>query len=412
MNIAVLGQGPIGLPLAMAAFETGHHVIGFEPRSRCLEQLRAGVSPVKGIPDHALQAALKSGRYRATCDEELLTGFDVAVIAVPTPQNAQVADLGAVRKAAETLARHVRRGTTVVLESTAAHPGTTRKIVRPILEALSWMRAGVGFHLGFSPARIEPGSEQWSLTNPPKIVSGLTEKCRNQVEAFYTGITQNVMPANSLEEAELAKVFEDTFRYVNNALVNELCRVAHTLDVAAGHALALSGSDPFGFATFTPGPGPDGHGLPVDPVHLIQHGAPQEKAFRLVELAQEINEAQPAYVVGRLEDGLGTRRCRDLKGARVLALGLACRTVTGSRRSPAAEVVVELERRGALVDVVDPLVTDGPHPLGAPLPYPSYDAVVLLTVHDGFDLARVTAESGYVLDTQGVMPDAPHIERL
>ncbi|WP_259472019.1 nucleotide sugar dehydrogenase [Streptomyces shenzhenensis] len=408
-----MGQGPIGLPLAMAAVEAGHHVIGFEPDARCLEQLRGGVSPVEGIPDQTLEAALKSGRYRVTCEEELLAGFDVAVIAMPTPQNARVADLGAVREAAEALARHVRKGATVVLESTAAHPGTTRNIVRPILEALSWMRAGTSFHLGFSPARVEPGNEQWSLTHTPKIVSGLTEKCRDQVEAFYTGITQNVVPANSLEEAELAKVFEDAFRYVNIALVNELCRVAHTLDVTAGHALALSGSDPVGFATFTPGPGADGHGLPVDPVHLSQHGrAPQEKAFRLVELAQEINEAQPAYVVGRLQEGLDTRHGKDLEGARVLALGLACRTVTGSRRSPAAEVVVELERRGALVDVVDPLITEGPHPLCAPLPYSSYDAVVLLTVHDGFDLARVTAESGYVLDTRGVMPDAPHIERL
>ncbi|MER6529083.1 nucleotide sugar dehydrogenase [Streptomyces sp. NPDC001508] len=409
-----MGQGHAGLPLAMAAVEAGHHVIGFERDKQRLEQLRGGVSPVEDVPDKTLEAALKSGRYQATREEESLADFDIAVIAVPTPPTERGADLGAVREAAESLARHVRKGTTVILESTA-HPGTTRKIVRPILEALSWMRAGISFHLGYSPARVEPGDERWTFANTPKIVSGLTEKCRDQVAAFYTGITQNVVPANSIEEAELAKVFEDTFRYVNTALAHELCRVAHTLDLDAWHTLDLAGSNPVGFTKFRPGPGADDHGLPVDPMHLSQQDkAGHRKAFRLVELARDINGAQPAYVVDRIQDALGTRHDKPLKEARVLALGLATRRIggAGSHRSSAAEVVAELERRGALVDVVDPQLTEGEHPLRPPLPYRAYDAAVLLTAYDGFDLAAVTAESEYVLDTRGVMPQAPHIERL
>ncbi|MGW3953686.1 nucleotide sugar dehydrogenase [Streptomyces sp. NPDC004752] len=414
MNIAVVGQGHAGLPLALAAVEAGHHVIGFEPDARRLEQVRGGVSPVDDVPGKALEAAVKSGRYRVTCEEESLAGFDIAVIAVPTATKERVADLGAVREATETLGRHVSKGATVILESTAAHPGTTRTIVRPILEALSWLRAGIGFHLGFSPARSEQGDERWTFTNTPKIVSGLTGKCRDQVAAFYADLTQNVVPADSLEEAELAKVFENAFRYVNAALVNELGRLAHTLDMDARRTLALSGSQPFDLTTLTPGPGADRHCLPVDPVYLSQHSrARQEEALRLVELARDVNEAQPAYVVGRLQDGLNTRHGKTLTGARVLALGLARRTcAVGSHRSPAAEVVAQLEREGALVDVVDPSGTAEAQPLCAPLPYRAYDAVVLLTAHDGFDLARITAESGYVLDTRGTLPDAPHVERL
>lgn len=409
-----MGQGQTGLPLAMAAVEAGHHVIGFERDAQRLEQLRDGVSPIEDVPDKTLEAALKSGRYQATREEEALADFDVAVIAVPTPPRERVADLGAVREATESLARHVRKGTTVVLESTA-HPGTTRKIVRPILEALSWMRAGAGFHLGYSPARVEPGDERWTFANTPKIVSGLTDKCRDQVAAFYAGITQNVVPANSVEEAELAKVFEDAFRYVNTALANELCKVAHSLDLDAWHTLDLAGSNPVGFTTFRPGPGADGHSLPLDPTQLSQQDkARHREAFRLVELAEDINAAQPAYVVDRLQDALGTRHDKPLEGARVLALGLTTRRIggAGSHRSPAAEVVAELERRGALVDVVDPQLTEGEHPLRPPLPYRAYDAAVLLTAYDGFDLAAITAESEYVLDTRGVMPHAAHVERL
>jgi UDP-N-acetyl-D-glucosamine dehydrogenase len=413
VKIAVMGQGYVGLPLAMAAVEAGHQVIGFEPNSQRCQRLYLGDSYIEDVSCKTLEAALKTGRYLPTGQEELLSEFDVAVITVPTPLKDRQPELGAVRRASESLARYVRRGCLVILESTS-HPGTTRDIVLPILEDHSQLRAGIDFYLAFSPERIDPGNEQWTFANTPKIVSGLTEECRARAEAFYTEITKNVVLADSLEEAELAKVFENTFRHVNVALVNELCRVARTLGVDVWRTLDLAASKPFGFMKFLPGPGVGGHCLPVDTVYLSHHVRTQYgEPFRLVELAQEINEAQPAYVIGRLQDGLNTRFGKALKGARILVLGLAYKAgVADSRQSPAVEVVTELERRGAIVDAVDPHVADEVDRMHAPLPYGAYDAVVLLTAHPEFPLAQIAAETAYVLDTRGVMPDAVHIERL
>lgn len=412
VNVIVMGQGYVGLPLAMAAVDAGHHVIGFDPDVLRVGDLNAGVSYVEDTPGKTLDAALKSGRYHPTSDEALLAaGFDVAIIAVPTPLKDRRLDLTAVRAAARTLAHHLRPNSTVVLESTT-YPGTTREVVLPILEVVSGLRAGVDFHLGFSPERVDPGNEQWTFLNTPKIVSGLTSSCCDRIEAFYTGITQSVIRAASLEEAELAKVFEDTYRQVNIALVNELSRVAHTIGVDVWRTLDLTESKPFGYTKFSPGPGMGGHCLPVDPVYL-SHRAQTHcgKPFQLVELAQNINETQPSYVVSRLQDSLNVRYGKALKSSRVLALGLAYKPgVADARDSPAVEIITELQRKGAIVDVLDPhIMGRGLSPL---LPYGEYDAVVLLTPHDEFDLAQVACEAVYVLDTRGVMPEAPHIERL
>ncbi|WP_329140962.1 nucleotide sugar dehydrogenase [Streptomyces sp. NBC_00670] len=424
MKIVVMGQGYVGLPLAMAAIEDGHHVVGFEPDTQRCEQLQVGRSYVEDVPDESLRRALATGRYQPTRHEELLAGFDVAVITVPTPLTDRQPDLSAVREAAQTVGSHLRHGGLVVLESTT-HPGTTRGVLMPILEKATGLQAGRDFHLGFSPERIDPGNEQWRFTNTPKIISGLTPECLDRVEHFYAGLTQYLVPAGTPEEAELAKVFENTFRHVNIALVNELSRLAHTLGVDVWRALRLAGTKPFGFTRFLPGPGVGGHCLPVDPVYLTHHVRTRHgQAFRLVELAQDINDGQPAYVVQRLQDALNVRFHRGVHGARILALGLAYKPGTSdARQSPAAEVVAQLQAKGAFVDTLDPHVAAertcrpataptalaGPTP---PMPYGHYDAVVLLTAHDEFDLTAVADQAAYVLDTRGVMPVAPHIERL
>ncbi|MBY8341969.1 nucleotide sugar dehydrogenase [Streptomyces spinosirectus] len=414
MKIAVMGQGYVGLPLAMAAVEAGHRVTGFEPDPDRCAQLQAGTSYVEDVPDERLAAALATGRYLPTGDDIHLTGFDTAVITVPTPLKDRQPDLSFIESAARTLADSVDDGALVVLESTT-HPGTTRDVVGRIIEQRSGARPGADFHLAFSPERIDPGNQQWRFENTPKIVAGLTKECLRRACEFYTSVTSDVVPAQSLEAAELAKVFENTFRHVNIALVNELGHLARTLGVDVWHTLDLAASKPFGFTKFLPGPGVGGHCLPVDPVYLTHHARTQHRhAMRLVELAQDINEAQPAYTVTRLQDALNARRTL-LNGARILALGLAYKPGTADlRESPAVEVVELLGAKGAAVDIVEPhLPKLTPRDFRAiPEDLSVYDAVVLLTPHDTFDLQHVADHAQFVLDTRGVMPDAPHIERL
>ncbi len=410
-----MGQGYVGLPLAMAAVEAGHHVYGFEPDEQRLAELADCRSYVEDVPDKTLRAATESGRYVPTRVAGMLADFDVAVITVPTPLKNRQPDLSYVCAAAQTLAPVLKGGATVVLESTT-HPGTTRDVLVPILEEATGLKAGVDFHVGFSPERIDPGNRRWTFENTPKIVSGLTRECRDKVDSFYSQITQSIVVAESLEEAELAKVFENTFRHVNIALVNELSRLADVLGIDVWRTLDMAGTKPFGFMKFLPGPGVGGHCLPVDPVYLSHHlRTAHGQPFRLVELAQDINESQPAYVVQRLQDALN-RRHQALNSARILALGASYKPGTAdARESPALEVVKRLVDLGAKVTLVDPYWPEG---VGYLREIPSaealygFDAVVLLTPHDEFDLQHVADHTHYVLDTRGAMPAAPHIERL
>lgn len=417
-----MGQGYVGLPLAMAAVKAGHDVFGFEPdRNRC-SWLKYGNSYIEDVPDSELRNALIGDRYTPTFDEDDLKGFDVAVITVPTPLKDRLPDLSYIEKAARMLSFCVDDGSLVILESTT-HPGTTRDVLIPILEDVTGARAGVDFHVGFSPERIDPGNQRWSFDNTPKIVAGLTPDCLRRVADFYGAITQVIVPTASLEEAELAKVFENTYRHVNIALVNELQRLSHSLGIDVHNVLDLAATKPFGFTKFTPGPGVGGHCLPVDPVYLSHHvKTTLGQTFRLVELAQDINEGQPAYVVRRLQDALNERFGKALKGASILALGQAYKANTSDmRESPAVEVVELLWAKGAIVETVDPswmpATPEGCYRVISPdgkdySHLTEYDAVLLLTAHSDFDLMKVAESGAFVLDTRGVMPDAPHIERL
>jgi UDP-N-acetyl-D-glucosamine dehydrogenase len=415
-----MGQGYVGLPLAMAAVKAGHRVIGYEPNLERFEMLRVGASYVEDVPSRAISSAMAEGLYEPARDDVML------VITVPTPLYKGEPDLTYVKRATSTLGLYLKEGATVILESTT-HPGTTRDVVIPLLETASELTAGEDFHVGFSPERIDPGNQRWTFDNTTKIVAGLRPECLKKVQMFYEGITQTVVPAATLEEAELAKVFENTFRQVNIALVNELQRHAHQLGVDVYNVLDLCATKPFGFTQFTPGPGVGGHCIPCDPVYLTHHLRKEHgTAFRIVELAQEINESQPAYVVQRLQDALNDRFGKALKGAHVLALGQAYKPGTADmRESPAVEVVEILRRKGAVVETVDPYYGDDEPPRGyttvnyanenadARLPHlVDYDAVVLLTPHDDFDLAKIAESGVFVLDTRGVLPSGSNIERL
>ncbi len=417
MKIVVMGQGYVGLPLAMAAAQAGHEVVGFEPDPVRLSQLRLTSSYVEDVDSSWLRVQTEIGQYTATDDPQQLKGFDVAVITVPTPLKDGVPDLTYVNMAAYTVGEFISPGSTVVLESTT-YPGTTRDRFIPMLQARTYgLQPGRDYHVGFSPERIDPGNRTWTFANTPKIISGLTPDCLQKIEQFYRSITQNVVLANSLECAELAKCFENTFRQVNIALVNELGRMANLLGADVWHTLDLCASKPFGFMKFTPGPGVGGHCLPVDPMYLAhQTKAAHGETFRLIELAQDINTGQPAYVVSRLQDALNDRQGRALRQSRILALGASYKPDTADRReSPAVEVVELLRKRGAHVDVVDPYFDTTGMDLYeyTEIPNPGYyNAVVLLTEHTAFDLPRVANEAVFVLDTRGVIAPGDNIERL
>ncbi|MGW6457533.1 nucleotide sugar dehydrogenase [Streptomyces sp. NPDC055078] len=416
MNITVLGQGYVGLPLAMRAAEAGHHVTGYEPDPSRFSHLSAGKSYVEDIPSTRLRDALAACTYRVRQDSPGLKGFDVAVITVPTPLTNRAPDLTCVRDAARTLARYVEPGSTVILESTT-YPGTTRDVLVPLLEEGSGLTAGVDFHVGFSPERIDPGNTTWRFENTPKIVSGLTAGCLTRVKAFYDTLVEETVPARGLEEAELSKVFENTFRHVNIALVNELGKLGHLLGIDVGDALDCAATKPFGFMRFTPGPGVGGHCLPIDPVYLSHHVRQQlGETFRFVELAQEVNERQPAYVVDRLQSALN-RSGKCLKGARLLALGLTYKAGTSdTRESPARSVVELLTAKGAHCTVVDPHVAGHPGvqhlKTATALDLATADAVLVLTDHPEFDFEAVHENASYVLDTRRVVPAGAHVEQL
>src|SRR3984885_1609790 len=357
-TVVVVGLGYVGLPLAMRAAEVGHRVVGFDVDEARVKSLEAGESYVEDVPSGELKAALAGGMFRPAADPAVCAGFDVAVVAAPTPLRDGLPDLTYLEDSARTLARYLRPGSTVIIESTS-YPGPTQEKVLPLLEEGSGLVAGRDFHLGFSPERIDPGNTTWTLVTTPKIVSGIDAASLEVIKAFYDTIVDQTVVVSSPREAELAKLVENTFRHVNIALVNELAMYAHDLGIDVWEAIEAASSKPFGFMRFTPGPGVGGHCLPIDPSYLswrVQRTLGQ--SFRFVELANDINNHMPDYVVRRLMAALNRDR-KALNGSTVLLLGLAYKKNTGdARESPAIRVAQLLKDMGADVRAADPHVVE------------------------------------------------------
>jgi UDP-N-acetyl-D-glucosamine dehydrogenase len=416
--VVVAGLGYVGLPLALRAVAAGHKVAGYDTDLARVKRLEGGESYVEDVPDCELATALESGRFRASVNADVCDGFDVAVITVPTPLRDGLPDLACVEAASRTLARYLRPGATVIVESTS-YPGTTQEQVRAWLEDGSGLDAGTDFHLGYSPERIDPGNRTWTLATTPKIVSGIDADSLTAVEAFYRGIVDRTVVVSSPREAELAKLIENTFRHVNIALMNELAMFGRELGVDVWEAIDAASTKPFGFMRFSPGPGVGGHCLPIDPSYLswrVERALGQR--FRFVELANDINSHMPDYVVRRLLLALN-RRGRPVSGSRILLLGLAYKKNTGdARESPAIRVADLLLRMGADVRAADPLVTETAvvDPAVArvhatPEQIAAADLVVLLTDHDAFRAADVGRHARYVLDCRRVL-SGPNVETL
>ena len=417
LTVLVVGQGYVGLPLAMRSVEVGYRVVGFDTDARRIKRLGAGDSYVEDVTPAELARALATGRYLPTGDESDCAEFDVALITVPTPLREGTPDLSFVVAAGETLGAHLRRGSCVVLESTT-YPGTTEELLAPILEKRSGLVAGEDFHLGFSPERIDPGNKTWRLENTPKVVSGVNASSLQAIQSFYDTLVERTVAVSGTGEAELAKLIENTFRHVNIALVNELAMFAGDLGVDIWEAIDAAATKPFGFMRFSPGPGVGGHCLPIDPSFLSWRvkrriGSP----FRFVELANDVNENMPDYVLHRLMLALN-RKERAVRGCRVLLLGLAYKPNTSDARgSPSLVLADHLLALGAEVRAADPHVKEGqfdPRILLVDLceeEVAAADAVVLLTDHDAFDYAVVLAHACYVLDTRGRLA-GDQVERL
>ncbi len=416
-RVVVVGQGYVGLPLALRAVEVGHDVVGFDVDKSRVDRLRKAESFIDDVSDADLAGALATGRFTPSADSADLAGFRTALVCVPTPLRDGLPDMHFIENAARMLGRHLTRGACVVLESTT-YPGTTEEIFAPILEAGSGLRAGTDFHLGYSPERIDPSNPTWGLRNTPKIVSGVNDASAAAVAAFYGNVVERTVTAPGTREAEMAKLLENTFRHVNIALVNELAVYCHELGIDVWSVIDMAATKPFGFMRFTPGPGVGGHCLPIDPSYLSwQVRRALGRTFRFVEIANDVNENMPGYVVSRVIEHLNHLR-RAVNGSRVLLIGLTYKRNSGdARHSPAADVAHRLAALGAELEAVDPLVA--PHEVPrdvhlvecTPEVVEKADVVVVLTDHDTIDWELFERHAPKVLDTRNRLR-APGVDRL
>ncbi|MDN6152073.1 MAG: nucleotide sugar dehydrogenase [Yaniella sp.] len=414
-KVVVIGQGYVGLPVAIRAAETGLSVIGLDVDERKVESLKQADSFVDDISDEQLKEVIDSGNYRASSDYNDAVGFDFAIITVPTPLEESMTDLGFIEAAGADLAPHISPGATVVLESTT-YPGTTEELLVPILERGSGLKAGEDFYVGYSPERIDPGNKTWTFVNTPKVISGINEASLEKVREIYEQLVEKTVAVSTPKEAELTKLLENTFRHVNIALVNELAVFAHQLGVNIWESIEAANSKPFGYMKFTPGPGVGGHCLPVDPSYLSWQVRRKLGAnFRFVELANDVNDHMPDYVVQRLLTLLN-RSKKALNGSTVLVVGVAYKPDTGDQReSPSLKIVDLHQEYVATVIAADSHVPEFQWNKDIERvelneqTVERADAAVVVTPHSDLDLSLL--EGLPVLDTRNVM-EGSSAERL
>lgn len=411
-TVAVVGLGFVGLPAAMLACGAGYFVVGFDTDLLRIARLQGGESYVGDVSEDMLRRMVKTGRFRPMNDPNALAGFDIALIAVPTPMVNGQPDLSCIEAASRTLAEHLRPGCTVVLESTT-YPGTTEEIVVPILET-SGLKAGDDFRVGYAPERLNPGAGLESVRSVPKIVAGLDEHSRTVIADFWRDLVDEVVPAPDIRTAELAKLIENTFRLVGVSLVNEMAQHAHALDVSIWEALQLAASKPYGYMGFRPGVGAGGHCLPVDAAYLAWRVRQlSDRPAQLIETAVQVNDSMPGYIAHRIAAGVA-RSGRPAAGAQVVAVGATYKPgIADVRESAALKVIDELRQLGVEVVVVDPLVTDRPDVISRLTPEMvwSASAVAVLVPHDGLDHSLIRS-ARYVFDACAVLQPAANIEWL
>ena len=355
-NLAVIGLGYVGLPLAIEAANNKLKVVGYDINESVVDSLNKSMSHVEDISDKVLQDAL-SKDLMITSDSSVLGESEYIVISVPTPLTDYQPDLSYVEAATKSIAENLKKGQIIILESTT-YPGTTLEIVKPILEKISSLVAGEDFLLGYSPERIDPGNKEWTFKNTPKIVSGINETSLKKISEFYNSIIDEVVEVSGTREAEMVKLVENTYRQVNIAMVNELAILSNMLDIDIWEVVDAAKTKPFGFQSFRPGPGVGGHCIPIDPKYLSFKTRQIGQPVRFVELAQEINNSMPNYVISRISELMNKKEIL-LKNSRILILGVAYKKDIGdTRESPAIDIIESLLDKSVEVSFYDPYVDE------------------------------------------------------
>ncbi len=421
--VAILGMGYVGLPLAVVFAEAGFTVIGIDPIQEKVDRLNRGESYILDVRSDQVNKLVKSGKLKATSDFSILKEADAVSICVPTPlRKTGDPDLSFIVNATESLAQYIHQGMVIVLES-STYPGTTREMVLPRLEEIRDLTVGKDFFLAFSPERVDPGREDWTTINTPKVIGGITEDCSFVSAKWYEQALKSVVPVSSTEVAEMAKLLENTFRMINIGLVNELAIMCDRLKVDVWEVIDAAATKPFGFMKFTPGPGLGGHCIPIDPLYLSWKLKSMNYTARFIELASEINTNMPRFVVGKVQDALNDQG-KAVKGSSILILGVAYKPdIDDIRESPALDVIHLLEEKGAEVNYYDPYI---PHILHDGWEMESVrnfkeslqnsDCAVIITNHKLFDYADIIEKSKLIVDTRNALGSAgkknPKVVRL
>jgi len=412
--VGIVGMGYVGLPLAREFCLGGAKVLGFDVNSKMVAKINRGISPIKHIPNKQMRQMLNTKRFKVTESMQQLSRPDAILICVPTPltENREP-DMTYVETTCETIARYLRKGQLVVLESTT-YPGTTRELMMPILEK-SGLKAGRDFYMAYSPEREDPGNKNFRTSTIPKVVGGLDDASLDKALEIYKYAIEKMVPVDSCEVAESCKILENVYRSVNIAMVNELKRLFDRMGIDVWEVIRAASTKPFGFQAFYPGPGLGGHCIPIDPFYLTwkarQYGLPT----RFIELAGEINTDMPYYVVERVMDALNDRK-KSLNGSKVLVLGLAYKKdIDDVRESPSLELIELLKEKGAKVDYNDPYISKThkqrdydlkmkSKPISAAM-LKRYDAVLIATAHSDYDYKFIVGNAKLVVDTRNATKD-------
>jgi len=423
-RIAILGLGYVGLPLAVVFAEAGFNVTGIDPDARKSDSVNKGISYIPDISTERLAPLVKSGKLNATTDFSVLKDIDAASICVPTPlRKTGDPDMSFILSATEQLAKYMHKGMIVVLES-STYPGTTREILLPMLGEANGLTVGEDWFLAFSPERVDPGREDFTTLNTPKVVGGITPACAEVAEDWYGGALQHIHLVSSAEAAEMAKLLENTFRMVNIGMVNELAIMCERMDVDVWEVIDAAATKPFGFMKFTPGPGLGGHCIPIDPLYLSWKMKAYQYTAHFIELASDINTNMPRYVVTRILDAMNERG-KILKGSRCLVLGVAYKPdIDDIRESPALDVIGLLQKKGATVEYHDPYIpTLKTHEDTEMHSVPDLmaavrraDCVVITTNHKTYDYKSLLDAAKFIFDSRNALgkmgKSSPKVVRL